>query len=231
MGNYKNGIETKNTLFQSCQKLFYEKGYLNTTVKDIVSDANSKLGLFTYYFNSKEAVAHKIYRDFVYQIPQKLKSVMEDEYPQDFLLIDMTEFRAFFLCIHANPQIAQFYLEMSYTDAFIQTTKEVAQTFIRQMMEEYNTDNLNTMLWTPHYFQSVTSLTSGMEVQFFRDLIRGQVEMSFDDGIDMYLEEYYRFLLKDLSLIKKSLRKSRHLLRDYSFKVLPDFQVIIEKTL
>ena len=40
MANYKNGLETKESLYQSAKKIFYQKGYDKTTVKDIITDAD-----------------------------------------------------------------------------------------------------------------------------------------------------------------------------------------------
>ena len=37
MANYKNGLETKESLYQSAKKIFYQKGYDKTTVKDIIT--------------------------------------------------------------------------------------------------------------------------------------------------------------------------------------------------
>lgn len=229
MGNYRNGIETRNNLLKSCRKLFYETGYSTATIKDIVADASSKLGLFTYYFTGKEAAGLEIYRDFVEQIPQKLKTVMGEQYPKDMILVDMTEYRAFFLCIHANPFISRFYQEISYVNLFVQHVKSISQHFIQQIMLNCHPDLLNTMLWTPDYRQAIISLIAGMEIQISRDLLQNNIETSYDDGIDLFLEEYYRFVLKETSLAKKELRTSRLLLQQYQFQVLPGFEVRIEK--
>ena len=64
MANYKNGLETKESLYQSAKKIFYQKGYDKTTVKDIITDARTKQGLLNYYFGAKENLAVQIYKDF-----------------------------------------------------------------------------------------------------------------------------------------------------------------------
>ena len=52
MANYRNGIETREALYASAQKTFSAKGYSGASIKDIITGVNSKLGLFTYYFES-----------------------------------------------------------------------------------------------------------------------------------------------------------------------------------
>ena len=48
MANYKNGLETKESLYQSAKKIFYQKGYDKTTVKVIITDAVSYTHLDVY---------------------------------------------------------------------------------------------------------------------------------------------------------------------------------------
>ena len=109
----------------------------------------------------------------------------------------------------------------------MQDVKNISQHFIQQMMLNFHPDLLNTMLWKPDYRQGIISLIAGMEIQISRDLLQNNIATSYDDGIDLFMEEYYKFLLKDTSLIKKALRASRLLLQQYQFQVLPDFEVRI----
>lgn len=48
------GIETKKRLIECARKLFKEKGFNNTTVDDIIKEANSSKGGFYTHFKSKE---------------------------------------------------------------------------------------------------------------------------------------------------------------------------------
>ena len=60
MATYRNGIETRDALYQSARRNFAAHGYHSTSIKEIVNDVNSKLGLFTYYFESKESLALQV---------------------------------------------------------------------------------------------------------------------------------------------------------------------------
>lgn len=53
MGNYENGIETQERIVKACRKLFYEKGYNETTFKDICKEANVNQSSIHYHFKSK----------------------------------------------------------------------------------------------------------------------------------------------------------------------------------
>ena len=52
----KTGATTKARLAESAWKLFYEKGYDNTTIEDIVDDSGTSKGSFYHYFDSKDSL-------------------------------------------------------------------------------------------------------------------------------------------------------------------------------
>lgn len=54
--NKKNKRNTKGRIVSAAWKLFYEQGYDNTTVDDIVFESETSKGSFYHYFNSKDAL-------------------------------------------------------------------------------------------------------------------------------------------------------------------------------
>ena len=52
----KNSRNTKGRIITAAWKLFYEQGYENTTVEDIVFESETSKGSFYHYFDSKDAV-------------------------------------------------------------------------------------------------------------------------------------------------------------------------------
>ena len=53
--------DLKQEIQEAAWKLFYEKGYENTTVNDIVQAAGTSKGGFYYYFEAKEALLNSLY--------------------------------------------------------------------------------------------------------------------------------------------------------------------------
>lgn len=69
----KAGEKKRDLIVDVCKKLFYEKGYNNTTYNDICEAADIPPGTITYHFDSKRGIA----------------SVIEDEYePQNKIYIE-----------------------------------------------------------------------------------------------------------------------------------------------
>ena len=59
--------DRRNSILQSAVKIFTQKGYNQTTVKDIVEDAGVSIGTFYLYFKSKEDIFETLF-DIVAQI-------------------------------------------------------------------------------------------------------------------------------------------------------------------
>ncbi|WP_434302893.1 TetR/AcrR family transcriptional regulator [Clostridium botulinum] len=50
----------KDELLNVAEKLFIEKGYENTSVKDIYAEVNGSFGMFYHHFKSKEEVLEEV---------------------------------------------------------------------------------------------------------------------------------------------------------------------------
>ena len=72
----KTGATTKARLAESAWKLFYEKGYDNTTIEDIVDDSGTSKGSFYHYFKSKDDLLGTLSMLFDAKY-EELKSVMD----------------------------------------------------------------------------------------------------------------------------------------------------------
>lgn len=68
MKRSNKGIITYLRILQTAKELFYKKGFANTTVKEICNQSNVKLGTFTYYFSTKEALISDIYAEYIMKI-------------------------------------------------------------------------------------------------------------------------------------------------------------------
>jgi len=81
MGRSLKGQTTKNKILASSRKLFYLKGYNNTTMREISADADTNLGLIKYYFTSKQNIALLVYWDIFLE----LEDIINQHYPQNDL--------------------------------------------------------------------------------------------------------------------------------------------------
>lgn len=59
------GAETRQLLLNTALKLFAEEGFAGTTMRAIARESGLSLGNTYYYFESKDAIVHELYRDLV----------------------------------------------------------------------------------------------------------------------------------------------------------------------
>ena len=79
MATYKKGIETKERIFQSAKKMFYEYGYKAATIEKIADEAKVPIGLVNYYFK-KNDILSLVYTQFIENIRKTI-----DEQVSQFL--------------------------------------------------------------------------------------------------------------------------------------------------
>lgn len=68
----RNGKATFKLIVDSTIKLFYEKGYFNTTIADITKDAGVAAGTFYLYFPSKMSLYRYILMEFQHDIRREI---------------------------------------------------------------------------------------------------------------------------------------------------------------
>ena len=76
----KNTRNTKGRIISAAWKLFYEQGYEDTTVEDIVFESETSKGSFYHYFDGKDALLGTLAYVFDEKYEQ-LMQVMEPEMP------------------------------------------------------------------------------------------------------------------------------------------------------
>ena len=73
----KNTRNTKGRIIAAAWKLFYEQGYAETTVEDIVFESETSKGSFYHYFDGKDALVGTL----AYVFDEKYEQLMQDMAP------------------------------------------------------------------------------------------------------------------------------------------------------
>ena len=74
----KNSRNTKGRIISAAWKLFYEQGYEDTTVEDIVFESETSKGSFYHYFDGKDALLGTL----AYVFDEKYEQLMKEMDPQ-----------------------------------------------------------------------------------------------------------------------------------------------------
>jgi AcrR family transcriptional regulator len=73
------GEQTRDLLFQTALKLFREKGFEATTMRDIAAHAKTALGAAYYYFPSKEAIVQAYYQNVQEEHNRRVREALHDK--------------------------------------------------------------------------------------------------------------------------------------------------------
>lgn len=68
----RNGMQTFQILKETAIKVFYEKGYHSTTIKDITSEAGISVGTFYLYFKNKLVLYKYLLSEFQHDIRRRI---------------------------------------------------------------------------------------------------------------------------------------------------------------
>ncbi|PMQ01349.1 MAG: TetR family transcriptional regulator [Dictyoglomus sp. NZ13-RE01] len=69
----------KKELIETALKLFLDKGYEKTSIRDILREVKGSPGMFYYYFSSKEEIFESAIQYYVENYIQKLSKIFQDE--------------------------------------------------------------------------------------------------------------------------------------------------------
>lgn len=83
---YKKSEETRRNILETASRLFAEKGYYATEVKDIASGAGMAHTGIYYYFKSKQDIASEIYIERTDKIIRQVAEIKEKDDPSPLFL-------------------------------------------------------------------------------------------------------------------------------------------------
>ncbi len=85
MAQYKVGMETKSKIIEVCRKLFYEKGYTETTYKDIASLVGIKDASIVYHFPQKSDIYSAVYSSAMGKCSEEVRSYITKNENKEYL--------------------------------------------------------------------------------------------------------------------------------------------------
>lgn len=98
MVQYKSGIKRKNNILQVCRELFYEKGYKETTVRDIAKVLNIDPGTILYHFKSKDDLYKQIMADIYQKCHDEIRLYVKREDNKEYLAFMLFNYFLVYKC-------------------------------------------------------------------------------------------------------------------------------------
>jgi AcrR family transcriptional regulator len=170
---YEKGIQTRNHLYEISKKCFYEQGYENTKIKDIVAKADTPLGLFTYYFKTKDNIVHEIYADYYQQIGKCLNALSIDGCENPILHHAALSYIYFDLILN-NEKNRRFYYEILKKASNYRIAGDFIRNTYHGYIQEYN------LVVSEREFDNFLFIDFGGRREYFLNYF----EKPLDDSID-----------------------------------------------
>jgi AcrR family transcriptional regulator len=158
----QKALDTRQLIFETALKLFIEKGYEQTTMREIAANAETSLGLTYRYFSSKEELVVELYRRDAQRCAERAAALETGEMAARFdvlmrgILEDVTPRRfAYdgFFGAAMNPRSPVGVL----SERMGSLRREVRDTFIRVVQESSDAPknaeqatNLGSLLYVAH---------------------------------------------------------------------------------
>lgn len=231
MGNYKNGLETRNHIYNTAKKLFIEKGFSETTVRDIAENANVKVGMINYYFESKDELGcsiHKELTDNLNQATEKLFHLETALTPKAVMEYHIFSYMVYLEFFHRIPEAARLYSELCNTAVFPATLIQEFKFYINSITNVQIPDFCNESLDNPAYLDILHSLLCGMEIQIMQDLISGRLNHPFHQAIDIYINLYFGHIFKNTELLAELIVSVRKKISSLTYSFDADYDVLIK---
>ena len=112
----KNRDEIEKDIIAASKKLFIEKGYKSTTMRDIATEANVNLAMMNYYFQSKDKLFDIIFEEAFLIMSTNIIKVLSSE---KSVLDKLSEFAAVYMDgLIQNPMIPGFIMHEIYADPY-----------------------------------------------------------------------------------------------------------------
>ena len=179
-----------------------------------------------YYFGAKENLAVQIYKDFcndvVFCVDERKAEL--GSLPRG-LLFDMIGYRAYFKALFTDASVTRFYAEVSKLPLFARSMLDLRDYFFNLELEGEAYMGINPRLKERRYFEYLKSLTVGMEIQVFRDVLEKQIDLELQDAVDWFFFDYYSFLFTDGDYIHENIEKSRKVVSRFTFEISPVFEI------
>ncbi|NLC65435.1 MAG: TetR/AcrR family transcriptional regulator [Clostridium sp.] len=129
------GQKTLDSIVESAEKLFYEKGYHRTSISDITNESDIALGTFYIYFKDK----YNLYKFLLLRYSHEIRKAIAVDISEDASRLKKEEIglRAFLEYIKKNKHVYNIIWESLYIDKklFVDYYQNFANRYSKGIME------------------------------------------------------------------------------------------------
>jgi AcrR family transcriptional regulator len=122
LANYKTGLETKQKIYLTAKQLFYEYGFIKTTLAEIAKESETNKAMVAYYFKNKNNLALEVYNEYMVANKVKTQKAIDEKFPGCNVVVKTAiEYRIQNRNCRLNRHLNQFYHELCDTNTLMKT--------------------------------------------------------------------------------------------------------------
>lgn len=138
MASYKCSEVVKEQIINAAAKLFLEKGYTQTTIRDICRDCGLSISRINYHFESKANLARSICRELFQNFYTELKKAIKNERTYSLVAeaITLRFIVSLLVSDDSQPRSSQFYKDCAVngilSDVFNEGDRALFETYMKK---------------------------------------------------------------------------------------------------
>jgi AcrR family transcriptional regulator len=190
---YKKSSETKKTIIYSAIKLFEEKGYYETNIKDIAREANIVHSSIYYYYKNKEYIAREIFDLIIQEIYIVLNNLYKEN--PNILLNIIVQYILTFEYLALNKSTQALHLDLvRFSDYDAENLERLRNSYfknIRLLFEEYKST------YTRKQFNTYIITSDAFSKALIKGIINNHIDFSIEESIDYFCR---RMIINDIDI-------------------------------
>lgn len=183
---YLAGEQTKRNILRESKKLFYKKGYTETTYTDISAVAKVNRALIPYHFKNKQVLGLEIYNQIIDEFYELIDDVLDtSQFDTDFVSILHTV--AYYRLLASNKHFLQFLSELQSDEDAALFNAAIEQEWLTSLGSKFaNLDEVELTI--------LTQMNIGMKKESITMLATASKELNADTIAHMHLHMLMRYV-------------------------------------
>jgi len=208
---YKKGIKTRNLIYKTAKKTFYENGYKKARIQDITDTAEVPIGLFTYYFKSKDGIVQHFFSEFMTQISlrvtESIKKGIENSIKRHALVSCI-----YYDIIFNDPNNRRFFYETIQKKSNYRVLNKTANKIYKRYVDDFN------VKISDRDFEDLLRIDFGARREFFLHYLEEGQQRPIGEIVYLINGTFPRIIRIDQDVVDKELKEGIALMDTIDYK-------------
>jgi AcrR family transcriptional regulator len=220
MAKYETGIRTKEKILNACKKLFYEKGYDDTTYDDICREGHVNRGLIHYHFQGKFNIGRQVFSKFLVDNNELVSKLVRRKLPDTPVqYLAAVNMRSYLNLLQNDESLRRFYYQISRVTQFTTAHLDFGEAYHRRYFDAFGQHPSDMDL--RFIAAAVMGMSSAVHIMF----TNGYLDTNIEDYIDHRISLFYSLMYVDKPTIDKIIEESRKVYASLNIGVKRYFNV------